>query len=449
MDQFLRDKNRDTILFVNNISDRSEANFRHAVKELSKILKRRLKVLVVIEKRDKVARKWEAPEGYERIVVNTESVTSLETALKPYLEKLLLIVCRSEKNIPYFRNIIPHVPYLEAPTETSLEWSNDKINMRRRLRSYDKSISPAYTIVEDSSKESIAKIKSKVGFPLVVKPAGLAASVLVTVAYHEEELIKILKRTITKAQAVYKRRGRLTQPRILVEEFMEGQMYVTDIYVNSRGTMYTTPLVSVKTGYSAGQEDFYGYKQATPVALKPHKHAPAFTVAKQAIEALGLRSLTAHVELMKTEDGWKVVEVNPRIGGFRDFLYMSVYNIDHSLNDLLIRLPMRPIIPRKANGYAMVMKMYPKSQGEIASILGVKRIKELSSVVHVSQNLKRGDQAFFARNGGVSVIDVFLFNKKRSDLLADVHRVEQTLDIRVRDKKTKAVEKTLSPALVK
>lgn len=451
MDQYLRDPERDTILLVNGIGGRQQAYFEGAIEKMEEMLGRKLNVLIVTEKRDKSAVKREYKKTWTRVKVNTSSVIQLEKALLPYLDNLLLIVCRPEKAIPYFRNIIPHVPYLATPTMESLKWANDKIDMRRRIRVFNKKISPAYTIVEDASSKSIAKIKRKVGFPAIIKPAGLAASVLVTVAYHEEELEKILNKTYKKVRRVYRQRGRLTKPKILVEQFMEGEMYSTDIYVNSRGTMYTTPLVYVQTGHVVGQKDFFGYRQMTPVALRPHKHHNGFSVAKEAVKALGLRNVTAHVELMRTYKGWKVIEIGPRVGGFRDFLYMESYGIDHTLNDMLIRLPMRPIIPRKSKGYSVAMKFYPEKEGNLKRIVGINKIKKLASYKHHSQSKKRGERVRFARNGGTSVVDVFMFNKKRSELLADIHRIEEILKIEVEKTGKSAIElpkrafKTLQP----
>lgn len=433
MDQFLRDPNRNTVLVVNTVAARTMASFNESIAELKAILKRDIKVLLVVEKRDKKAmsRIKTYPRSWRIITVNTKSVIQLEKELKPYLDKIIAITCQSEKAIPFFRNIIPHVPYLETPTSGSLLWAEDKINMRRRLRVHKKKISPAYTIIKDTSNASIAKIRHKVGFPAIVKPAGLAASALVRVVYDEEEAVQVIKKSLRKLKSVYKAKGYLKTPQLLIEQYMEGEMYSTDIYVNSRGTMYTTPLVHILTGHKAGKGDFFGYRQMTPVLMKPYKHQAAFDVAKESVLAMGLRSISVHIELMKTVNGWKVIEVNPRVGGFREFLYHNSYGIKHTLNDILIRLPMRPMIPRKAKGFSAVMKIYADKEGILKRIVGKQKIKKLRSYKKHDQNRQNGDKLLFARNGGSSVIDVYLFNERRSDLLADIHRLEQILKIEV------------------
>lgn len=433
MDQFLRDKERNTVLVVNTVAPRTLENFSIAIKELETLLKRKMHVLVIVERRDKKAIKSRRiySKSWKTIIVNTKSVMQLEKALKPYEDSMVAITCHAEKAIPFLRNIIPHVPYLETPTMESLSWAENKIDMRRRLRSYKKRLSPAYTIIQDVSKTSIAKINKKVGYPAIVKPAGLAASALVRVVYDEEDAINAIKKSLRKLRGVYKAKGYLKAPKLLIEQYMEGEMYSTDIYVNSRGTMYTTPLVHILTGHKAGKGDFFGYRQMTPVLMKPYKHQAAFDVAKESVVAMGLRSITAHVELIKSVDGWKIVEVNPRAGGFREFLYHSSFGIHHTLNDILIRLPMRPIIPRKTLGYSAVLKLYPDKEGVLEKIIGKQKIKTIKSYKKHDMNSQYGDKIKFARNGGSSVMDVYLFNEQRSGLLADIHRLEQMIQIKV------------------
>ena len=424
MDQFTKDANRDTILFVNEIIAQQLDFVIQGVKTCEERLQRKLNVLIVTDKRDKHVQKHKLPDNFKVVTCNTDSVIQLEETLLPYLDKLVAVVCRGERNIPYFKKIIPHVPYLRTPTAESLEWSTNKLQMRRRLTAFNKNITPKYAVVTGGTSNAFEKLSKKVGFPLVVKPTGLAASVLVTISYHEDELKQVLNKVFTKLTRAFKRRGyEKDEPVLVAEEFMDGIMYTTDIYVNSRGIMHTTPLIHVQTGHALGREDFYGYKQITPVKLKEVDRSAAYETAKEAVRALALRSITAHVELMWTTIGWKVIEVGPRVGGFRDFLYSKSYGFDHAANDILTRIPLRPTVSRRALGHSAVMKLYAEQEGVITSLTGITKAKEFESVEKIDVRYKKGDQAIFARHGGVSVADVYFFNKDRSKLLADMRRV--------------------------
>ncbi|MFT5360004.1 MAG: putative ATP-grasp superfamily ATP-dependent carboligase [Candidatus Paceibacteria bacterium] len=357
---------------------------------------------------------------------------SIIEALSPYKDRLLAISTRAEKNIPYLQAAIPHVAYLRTPTIKSLEWSVDKIKMRKHFRAYDRKITPKFKIVKDTKKDSIKKIEDDIGYPVVIKPSGLAGSLLVTMAYHKEELVKNLRTIFRKINKAHKDQSGRGIPQVLVEQFMEGDMYSVDTYITSRGKIYFCPFVKVITGKNIGFDDFFGYKRILPTKLSKENIKKAETVATKSIHALGLRSTTAHIELMKTESGWKIIEVGPRIGGYRESMYREAYDIPHSVNDILIRIPAKPIIPKKIKAYTIVYNFYAKKEGWIASMKGVKKAENLASVKVFKQNKKIGDRSLFAKHGGKPVLEVTLVNKNRTELLADSRRIEKLIDIKTK-----------------
>jgi biotin carboxylase len=432
MSAFDEAQERDLILCVGSYLPSQKT----ALAKISKQWNKRVTPLVLLDITNPQARK-SMPKDSRAIILEVDfsSHLAIQKALLPYERRLLAATCRSESNIPMFKKVIPHIPYINTPTELSLEWTTDKIRMRQLLRGYDKKVSPKFVVAHDATAETLDRIEKQVGFPLIIKPAGLAASLLVTICYHREELEANLANTVRKINQIYKKKKGRGEPQILVEEFMEGTMYSVDCYVNQRGVVYYTPLVHVKTGMSIGMDDFFGYQRITPVGLKPHKVEAAKKVADKAIEALNLRSTTCHVELMKTEDGWRVIELGPRIGGFRQEMYELSYGIDHSLNDILIRVPKKPALSKKVRGYTAVMQFYPERKGRLSTIEGINRVRKLESFSRIDVIKKAGDLCDFARNGDDPVFTIVLFNQNRSKLLADIRRLETTVRIKIRQPK--------------
>lgn len=353
-------------------------------------------------------------------------------ALLPYYKEFYAITCRSESQIKRFAQIIPHVPYLRTPTVDSLDWSTDKLMMRRRLRMYDKKHTPKFTKVGSNTAAERKRIAEKIGFPMVIKPTNLSQSMLVSICYHEEELKQTLTNTNKKINKVYKESGRGEPPQIIAEEYMEGDMYSIDSYVNSRGKVYHCPAVKVITGKNIGHDDFYNYMHITPTTLKKSSVEKAEERVEAAVHALGLRSTTVHAELMKIDDEWRIIEVGPRVGGFRDKLYNLSCDINHTMNDILIRVAKRPMIPKKCKGFAATIKWFPKTEGTITELKGIKKIKDLKSFHSISIRKKVGDRTRFAKNGGLSVFSVTLYNKDRPKLLADIRRLEQSTVVKVK-----------------
>ncbi|MES2748944.1 MAG: ATP-grasp domain-containing protein [Patescibacteria group bacterium] len=358
--------------------------------------------------------------------------SKISEALFPYQDELLAITCRTETNIARFAKIIPHVPYLRTPTSDSLSWSTDKYEMRKRFKVYDPKMTPRFTLIKDVSEKESKRLIEKIGFPMIIKPANLSGSLFVSICYHEDELKKALATCFRKIRKAYEKDKRLEEPKLLAEEYMEGDIYSIDSYVNSRGGVYHLPLVRVKTGKDIGHQDFYGYQQMTPTILKRDTIERAERVAETAIHALGLRSTTAHTELMKIDGEFKVIEVGPRMGGARDKLYSLSCNIDHPLNDILIRIPRKPKIPKKCSGTAVYMKWFLPKEGVITSMTGIKKIEQLESFYKIEINKKIGDRAMFARNGGKSVFNLYMSNTNRGALLADIRRVEQLVKIKIK-----------------
>ncbi len=427
---------RDTILFINSL----RPSTIEAINTYRDRYDKQVRILLFVDAKKKTfleeAKIYEKHKKVELVIADFSSPIKIKQALKPYMDRLLAITSQFENSIPSLKQVLPHVPYLNAPTQESLEWATDKVKMRRMLRAHNPTISPKFTVIKENTDAAIAQIERNVGYPLVVKPAGLAASLLVSVCYHREELEDTLKQTFKKLNKLYKERLGRGTPQILVEQLMEGTMYSIDAYVNDRGNVYFDPPVHVKTGRSIGFDDFFGYQRITPTKLTKPKIEDANHVSAEAIKALGLRSTTAHVELMYTgSTGWKIIELAPRMGGFRHTMYNWSYGINHILNDILIRIPQKPVIPKKRKGFTAVFNMYGKTEGTLDVIKGLKKIRSLESFVYVNVHKKKGDTLKFAKNGGGVVLEVVLFNKVRAGLLADIRRMEKAIEIVVSPKR--------------
>lgn len=360
-----------------------------------------------------------------------DSDASLQEGLAPYQDQLCVITTRAESFLADFIKIIPFVPYLQTPTPESLKWASDKRLMRRHFKVSDSSISPKYTLVGGAEDAELDRIINKVGLPLIIKPTNLAQSLLITVCHHREELKKAIKEVMKNIKKVYEENGRTEKPRIIAEEFMEGLQYSIDAYVSSRGKVTCCPLVRQKTGHDIGRDDFFGYLQSTPTALSSSTVKKAEDVVRRGVHALGLRNTTVHVELMRVDNDWKIIEIGARIGGFRPQLHRLSCGINHGMNDVLVRMGRQPVVPRRCKRFAAAMKYYAKEEGEIVSILGLKKIEKLDSFDHIEMRKKRGDKSVFAKNGGGAIFVLYLMNDSRSELLADIRRVESLVKVEV------------------
>ncbi|MEX0935020.1 MAG: ATP-grasp domain-containing protein [Candidatus Paceibacterota bacterium] len=340
-----------------------------------------------------------------------------------------------ESNVVRYSKVVPFVTYLNVPTASSLKCATDKLLMRRRLKAFDKNITPVYSLLRKNTEKKVSRAIKKIGFPMIIKPVNLSMSLLVDIAYYKEELTDTLGRIFRKINKQYKDANRSEKPQVILEEFMEGKEYSVDCYVDNKGEVYFCPLVGVKRAFDIGVDDFFHYRRFVPTKLNGGSREEAKEAAKKAVHAIGLKNSTAHVEMMKTEDGWKIVEIGSRLGGYRHKMYEYSFGINHALNDFLIKLGKKPRIPKKVRGYTAVFEIFADKEGRIESLRGIQKAPKLKSVIDFDVKMKVGDKARFAKRGGKRVIQVTMFNKDRSKLLADIRRMEKMINIKIKNGK--------------
>lgn len=367
------------------------------------------------------------------MVIDREMATrgKVEAKLLPYHSRIAAIVCRNENMMPLYGRLVTFFPYLKNPLPHSIQIANDKIQMRKVLAKYAPHTTPRFVIVKDAKSKTVAAAVSAVGFPCVVKPAALIQSQLVSTAYYPEELQKILKQTFKKINSLYRRQKVEQSPKVLVEQLIEGSLYSVDVHINSRGKLYFTPYIEIKTGKDIGRDDFFMYSQLTPSNLDQADLEKADGVVEDAIHAFGLRSCTAHVELYKTSRGFKIVEIGCRVGGYRDELLMDAFGINHNLNDVLIRLGKKPMLKKNKKLYTVFLKFWPTKNGTLKSIKGFKIASKFPFVLRAKKNYQIGDRVGFSKFGHYSICTFNLVGATRAQLLGNIRKVEKTLQIQV------------------
>jgi D-alanine-D-alanine ligase-like ATP-grasp enzyme len=348
------------------------------------------------------------------IAVHFDNDDELRDAVRPYYSKIIAVACRGDGNIQYLRKIVKHLP-ISTPvaTEESLAIATNKRLMRQVLREKNPEISPAFVQVTGSDKENIDLIEATIEYPVIVKPANLMSSMLIQSCETREKLQRALEETFDQISAIYEREGRLEVAQVIVEEFLAGDFYSVDAYVQEQGQVDCCPVVGYIAAKQLGIDDFYLYKRFIPTALNQEEEMGAYTVSKKIIEAIGLTHSSAHIELILTKNGWKVIEIGPRIGRFRNRMYRLSYDIDHSTNDVAIHLGLKPQIPTELIAYTTCYSIYPNSPGVLKEITGFEEAGQLEAVTHINRMVDDGNYCKQAKHGGKALAEITISSKNK------------------------------------
>ncbi|MDO8266195.1 MAG: ATP-grasp domain-containing protein [Candidatus Saccharibacteria bacterium] len=370
---------------------------------------------------------------FQEIVVDYDDTEKLKYIIDSIKDNILAVNCRDESSIQSFAKVIPMIPDVPTPSVDSLTWATQKNHMRERMSKYDINLVPKYTEITRNDLHQIDKIISTFTFPLIIKPCGLHTSMLVKKCNNYEELIENLEKTYKVIDDIYDKRLGNGKPTVIVEEFIVGEMYSIDAYIGIDGNdIYCLPPIRVITSHDVGLKGFYAYESRVPSELSEEETKNANKACISAIKSLNLASCTAHVELFHTVNGWKIVELGPRIGGHREQIYRYAYGIDHYYNDLCSRIENLDLdIDISNKNYTISMNIYANEEGVVKEIQGTEEVKKFQTNVFIRELIKTGDFAGSSESGNPYHIDAIFCGKDKDQVIYDATLAHKIIHIEV------------------
>jgi len=368
-----------------------------------------IELLLITSESNKQTDREYAEQLAEILTCDFLSQETIIQALSKYKNQIVGVICRGDKQIQYLRRVIPHLPKeILVADLNALEVSTNKKMMRTAFTHLYPEITPQFVEVNNASASSISTIVNKLKFPVIIKPAQLASSLLIQSCFNVQELTIALQDTFTKINEIYLQEERLEMPQVIVEEYLEGDFYSIDTYTDAIGNNYFCPLVAYIPAKQLGIDDFFLYKRFLPTKLNEEQIKDGQLAASKAIQAVGLRNSTAHIEMILTDNGWKIIELGPRIGRFRQNMYFYGYDIDHSYNDIKIHLGFPPAIPNILKKYVAAYSIYPDRSGRLVKLHGWNELITLSQLVMYKLFAKPQQFCYQAKKGGHALAEFII-----------------------------------------
>jgi biotin carboxylase len=434
MQNLADDTSKDVVLYINDYYPEYGAAFT----KLSQKLDRPLTGIMLIDStlKQQGQNLPDASGLFKEVICDFSNDAELRSTIKQFEDRLLLVSCSAESSQLDFQRVLPHVPYLPGPSERSLEWATHKGKMRELIGAYNSKLVPKVQAVSGATEGEIKKVVKALDFPMMVKPTGLSDSSLVAKVHNEQELRQTLHNCFTHIHSIYKQSRGNGKPGVIVEEFMDGEQYTIDAYVNDIGKVWTLPFLKTRSAHSLGMEGFYTYETHTFHNLTPSEIEAGYQAATDAIYAIGLRSSIAHMDMLKTTEGWKIIEIGARPGAMRQEMYQISYGVDHALNELLIKIGREPEVNNRLVIHSMYFKVYAQEKGAISEIEGIDEAKRIPSVFTLQALAKPGDTIRPAIHGGTVVVQGLLFGEEPERLRREVADARSLITVKVNQPKT-------------
>lgn len=265
--------------------------------------------------------------------------------------------------------------------ETAIN-ATDKVKM---LEAFERAgvSHPQYQIV---AREKLNDAEVNIPYPVISKPVDSAGGRGVKIIHAHEEL----KEALLYSSAA----GRSGD--VLVEEYMKGPEVSVEVIV-ADGIPYVAQITDKIT---SGEPNFYEIGHSQPSLLSSEKKEKIEALAKDAVLAVGIDNSPAHVEIIITDKGPKMVELGARLGGDCITSYLTDISVSGiNMNEAAIKLALgeKPDVGSICNsGVASAIRFIPAREGIIKSIDGVDVARSIPGVVKVAVTGEIGKQYFNA-----------------------------------------------------
>jgi biotin carboxylase len=235
---------------------------------------------------------------------------------------------------------------------------------------------PWYHIV--ASIDELDGIIKDITYPCISKPTDNSGSRGVMLIHNEQELREAVKYSSSNGRS----------GSVIVEEYMQGpEVSVEIITVDGEPNV-----LQVTDKLTTGAPHFVEMGHSQPSRLGDENLAKIRDLAKRAVKAVGIKNGPAHVEIILTQNGPKMVELGARMGGDCITTHLVPLSTGIDMIEATIRIACgeKPDIePKFSKGSAI--RFLDAPHGVISAINGIKEAEKIDGVKEVSFTKHIGD----------------------------------------------------------
>ncbi len=261
---------------------------------------------------------------------------------------------------------------------------------------------PWYQIIHGGTKP----MPGTFAFPLITKPTDNSGSRGVMLVHNEDELAEALSYSSENG-----RRGD-----VIMEEYMQGPEVSVEVMV-SHGVPHVLQITDKLT---TGAPHFVEMGHSQPSRLPEEAQDAIRDLASRAALSVGIRNGPAHVEIILTKNGPKMVELGARMGGdcITTHLVPLSTGVDMVGNTIKIALGEEPDLNQKLwKGSAI--RYFNAPHGVIHEISGVEEAEKLSGVQEIT----------FVKHVGDTVGDIGSSTDRVGFVIAQAESAEEAVEV--------------------
>ncbi len=236
--------------------------------------------------------------------------------------------------------------------------------------------SPWFFIVPD--KDALEQIKTEIAYPCILKPLDNSGSRGVVLVNNEEKLLESFEYSVSSSRGAG----------VIIEEYMTGsEVSVEVMAVNGK-----INILAITDKLTTGAPHFVEMGHSQQSSLSEDIKNQIKDVATRAVKSVGIENGPAHVEIMVTSKGPKMIELGARMGGDCITTHLvplstGIDMIECTINCALGQKP--DVTPKFDKGSAI--RFFDVPCGTIKSISCVEDAENLEGVKEITFTKNVGD----------------------------------------------------------
>ncbi|MFY0520789.1 ATP-grasp domain-containing protein [Lysinibacillus sp. UGB7] len=252
----------------------------------------------------------------------------------------------------------------------AIEMMEDKEKTRNFLK--NQPYSPEFYLIKPY--ESFTK---EMDYPVIVKSPKSTGSKDVLLAVDQSQLHTHLRFLQNKNPG----------ETIMIEEYIDGPQYLVEAFVHKRQAHIIGIIEQEITQGKRFIITGYGVLAEVPRAIQSGIEEVLHSIVK----AFNIENGTLHLELRLTAQGWKLIEINPRIsGGAMNNMLLAAFGFSLVEETLKLFLGEQPNVKPRHRKFVFTKYVIVESRGVLERVIGKTRATKSTGVVDVYVKPRKG-----------------------------------------------------------
>lgn len=359
--------------------------------------------------------------------VDFEDFDALVERSRPYKDTLEAFLCVYDRYVLTLSRLAEALGVPGINKEAALG-GTDKFYMREEFEKYDTNLNPDFA--EISSEESLVEFMDSHEFPLILKPTNMSKSLFVTKNHSREEMLNNYREMMKQLPKYINEMTVEDDIGVIAEEFMQGMMHTVAGFADGEGNHAVADEIGdIMTGIDIGQTENYLYSRQIPSSLPQADQDALKETGLQAMRALKMRNCVAHIDLMLTPKGPRIIEIGTRPGGYRARMYGLASGFDFFRAYLDASAGRSFDITSTKHHATSTIEIFPERRGTVTEITSKHELEALPTLKYLSYRIPEGKEAGLPSQGFKSSVIVTLGDENPKNVFRDKKFIDDNVRV--------------------